>query len=46
MVRKDVKSCMHRYHYLTNRVVKIWKSLSEEIVNSKTKIIFKTKLDI
>ena len=32
---------INRYHFLTNGVVKIWKSLSEEIVNSKSKNIFK-----
>ena len=34
-----------RYHYLTNRVVDDWNSLSQEAIDSKSKNEFKNKID-
>ena len=45
MVKENVKNCMQRYYFLTNRVVNMWNSLPQSVVDAKSVNSFKARLD-
>ena len=45
LVREITKRGLHRYNFLTNRVVPMWNGLSQDVIDSKTVNIFKSGID-
>ena len=46
LMREQVKNCLPRFNFFTNRIVSKWNKLPEEIINAKHMNSFKAKLDV
>ena len=46
LTREQVKNCLPRFNFFTNRIVNVWIKLPEDVVNAKNLNSFKAKHDV